>query len=161
MLIRLFLLFIIIPLIEIAILMKLGTIFGVLHTIGLVIITGIIGAFLARAQGLKVIRELQVSLSKGDVPTDPIIEGILLLISAALLVTPGVLTDIVGFILVIPYTRKIIRDVLKEYFKGKIAQGIYSGMKSDGSWFYYGSSGSQTGHGKRLNKKDDDDVIDI
>ena len=132
MFIRLFLLFTIVPLIELAILMKLGAIFGVLHTIGLVIITGIIGAFLARDQGLKVIRELQESLSRGHAPTDPIIEGILVLISAALLVTPGVLTDIIGFILVIPYTRKIIRDFLKGYFKEKISQGVYSGMKSGG-----------------------------
>jgi len=147
--------------IELAILMKLGTIFGVLHTIGLVIITGIMGAFLAREQGLKVIMEFQKSISKGRTPTDPIIEGILVLISAALLVTPGVLTDIIGFILVIPYTRKIIRDLLKKYFKEKIAQGVYSGMQSDGGWFYYNSSGGFSGKEKRLDKDKDDDVIDI
>lgn len=161
MLIRLFLLFTIVPLIELAILMKLGAIFGVLHTIGLVIITGIIGAFLARDQGLKVIRELQESLSRGHAPTDPIIEGILVLMSAALLVTPGVLTDIIGFILVIPYTRKIIRDFLKGYFKEKISQGVYSGVKSGGSLFYYGSSSGFSEKGKRSDKDKDDDVIDI
>jgi len=161
MFIRLLLLFTIVPLIELAILMKLGTIFGVLHTIGLVIITGIIGAFLARDQGLKVIRELQESLSKGQIPTNPIIEGILVLLSAALLVTPGVLTDIIGFILVIPYTRKIIRNLLKEYLKAKIAQGAYSGMQSDGGWFYYRSYGGSSEKGKRLDKDKDDDVIDI
>lgn len=139
MFIRLLLLFTIVPLVELSILMKLGAIFGVLHTIGIVIITGIIGAYLARDQGLKVIRQLQENLSTGQLPTNPIIEGILVLISAALLVTPGVLTDIIGFILVIPNTRKIVRDFLKEYFKDKIVR-----------------------EGKRFERhKDDDDVIDI
>ena len=161
MFIRLFLLFTVVPLIELAILMKLGNIFGLLHTIGLVIITGIIGAFLARDQGLKVIRELQGSLSQGKAPTDPIIEGILVLISAALLVTPGVLTDIIGFVLVIPYTRRIIRDLLKEYFKRKIAKGVYSGMQSGGGWVYHNSYGGYPEKGKRLDNDKDDDVIDI
>lgn len=154
MLIRLFLLFTIVPLIELAILMKLGNIFGVLHTIGLVVITGIIGAFLARNQGLKVIRELQECFSKGRIPTNPIIEGILVLVSAALLVTPGVLTDIIGFIFVIPYTRKIVRDFLKEYFKGKIAQGVHIGMQSGGSY------GGHSQESKRF-EGDKDDIIDI
>lgn len=161
MFIRLFLLFTIVPLIELAILMKLGTIFGVLHTIALVVITGITGALLARSQGLRVVRELQESLSKGHAPTDPIIEGFLVLISAALLVTPGVLTDVIGFILVIPYTRKIVLAFLKEYFIRRMSQGVYSGMKSDGSWFFYSSSGGFSGKRKRLDKDKDDDVIDI
>lgn len=161
MLFRLFLLFTIVPLIELAILMRLGTIFGLLHTIGLVIITGIIGAFLARDQGLKVIKELQRSLSQGQPPTDPIIEGILVLLSAALLVTPGILTDIIGFNLVIPYTRRIIRDLLKQYFKEKIAKGVYSGMQPGGGWVYHDPFGARPDKGKILDKDKDDDVIDI
>lgn len=140
--------------------MKLGTIFGVLHTVGLVILTGIIGAYLARDQGLRVIGELQKSLAEGRAPTNPIIEGALILVSAALLVTPGVLTDIVGFLLVIPYTRKILRDFLKEYFSAKIAQGFYHGMQSGGSWFYRSSTGAPPQQKKKLGK-DNDDVIDV
>ncbi len=140
--------------------MKLGTIFGVLHTVGLVVLTGIIGAYLARDQGLRVINELQKTLAEGRAPTDPIIEGALILVSAALLVTPGVLTDIVGFLLVIPFTRKILRDFLKEYFAAKIAQGVFRGMQSGGSWFYRSSSGAPPQPGKKLGK-DNDDVIDV
>ena len=161
MFLRLLLLFTIVPLVELAILMKLGAIFGVLHTIAIVIITGILGAFLARSQGLKVIRELQESLSKGDIPTNPIIEGILVLLSAALLVTPGVLTDVIGFTLVIPYTRRIIRELLKEYLKDKIAHGLNIGMRSGGSTFYYNSHPGQSREDKRLERDKDDDVIDI
>ncbi len=161
MFIRLFLLFTIVPLVELTLLIKIGNIFGVLHTIALVVITGVIGAYLARDQGLRVINELKASLATGRAPTDQIIEGALILISAVLLVTPGIITDTIGFLLVIPYTRKIMRDFLKEYFSAKIAQGVYKTYESSGSRVYYKSSGGFSDKGKKLEKDNDDDVIDV
>ncbi len=160
MFIRLFLLFTIIPLVELAILMKLGSMFGVFHTIAVVILTGIIGAYLARDQGLRVINEIQTTLAKGRVPADPLIEGALILVASAFLLTPGVLTDICGFALVMPLSRKVIRDFLKAYFAEKIAKGFYSAGQSGGSWFYSKTYSGDLRKEKRIGK-DDDDVIDV
>jgi UPF0716 protein FxsA len=158
MFIKLFLLFTLGPLIELTLLLKIGSIFGVWHTVALVIITGAIGAFLARDQGLKVLREFQNSLAQGKIPTNPIVEGALILVSAALLVTPGMITDVIGFILVIPQSRKIVVEFLRKYFAAKIAQGAYTPGQSGG--FYYRAS---YGSPPRKEKPDDKDqnVIDI
>ena len=161
MFIRLFLLFTIVPLIELTLLIKIGTVFGVFHTVALVLITGVIGAWLARDQGLRVIGELQATLGSGKIPTNQIIEGALVLVSAVLLVTPGVITDIIGFLFVIPYTRKIVRDMFKRYFADKIREGAYSGAPPGGSWFYYRSYGAPPPPPRKLNNDDDNDIIDI
>ena len=158
MFLKLFALFIILPLVELALLMKLGAIFGVLHTISLVIITGVIGALLVRQQGFRVIAEFQNSLLEGRAPTDSIIEGPMILIAAAFLLTPGIITDTLGFILVIPYTRGIIRDYLKQYFAAKVAEGAYTGMKK--GWAFYSSSTKASGHKINIDK-DKNDIIDV
>ena len=162
MFIKLFLLFTIGPLVELSLLLKLGSIFGVWHTIGLVVITGAIGAFLARDQGLKVLREFQDSLAQGTIPTNPIVEGALILVSAALLVTPGVITDVIGFILVIPQSRKIVVELLKKYFAHNIAEGRYRPGHSTGQpgGFSYHSSYTTDPRDKKP-RSNDPNVIDI
>jgi len=162
MFLRLFLLFTIVPLVELTLLIKIGTVFGVFHTVALVVITGVIGAWLARDQGLRVIGELQAALGSGKIPTNQIIEGALVLVSAVLLVTPGVITDIIGFLCVIPNTRKIIRDIFKKSFAEKIREGAYSATHPGESWFYYKSYGAPPPPPPRKLKNDDDnDIIDI
>jgi UPF0716 protein FxsA len=146
------------PLIELTLLLKIGSIFGVWHTVALVVITGIVGAYLARDQGLKVIREFQESLAQGKIPTNPIVEGALILVAAALLVTPGVITDIIGFLFVIPQSRKIIAEFLRQYFAGKIAEGAYTQSRSGG--FYHNVSFDPPPSQKKKPDKDHD-VIDI
>jgi UPF0716 protein FxsA len=122
MLLKLLLLFIITPVIEMAVLIELGKRIGTLQTIGIIVITGIIGASLAKSQGLRIYRSISESVDHGELPHNHLIEGLLILIGGALLITPGILTDIAGFLLVIPWTRKLVREALKKYFKGKIVK---------------------------------------
>ncbi|MBU1486895.1 membrane protein FxsA [bacterium] len=119
---KLFLLFIIIPILEMAVLIELGQRFGTWRTIGLIVITGIVGASLAKSQGLQVYRNLQASLYNGRMPHNHLIEGLLVLIGGAFLITPGLLTDMAGLILVLPWTRRLIRERLKRYFKARITR---------------------------------------
>jgi len=120
MIFKLFLLFTIVPLIELALLIKIGSYIGVMMTITIVVITGIAGASLARYEGLSVFNQLRSVLSEGDIPTDELIEGLLIFVGGALLLTPGFLTDILGFLLIIPISRRTIREHLKKYFKERI-----------------------------------------
>ncbi len=117
---RLLLLFTLVPLIELALLIKLGELTGVWTTIGIVILTGIIGAYLARREGLKAWQRLQKSLHEGLSPADELIEALLILIAGAVLITPGLLTDLFGFGLLIPPVRKWVRNRLSRHFRNRI-----------------------------------------
>ncbi len=120
MLLKLFALFVVTPVVEMALLIELGKRIGTLRTIGIIVLTGIIGASLAKSQGTRIVRNIKESVNNGEMPHDHLIEGILILIGGALLITPGILTDAAGFILVIPWTRRLIRDRLKKYFMRRI-----------------------------------------
>lgn len=120
MLLRLFALFVITPVVEMALLIELGKRIGTLQTIGIIVLTGIVGASLAKSQGLRILRNIKESVHNGEMPHNHLIEGVLILIGGALLITPGILTDTAGFVLVIPWTRRLIRERLKKYFKGRI-----------------------------------------
>lgn len=109
---KLLLLFVALPAIELAILIELGSRFGTLHTIGLIIVTGVVGASLARGQGISTVRAIQSEVAEGRLPADPMVDGVMILIAAALLVTPGVLTDTFGFMCLVPAFRKVVRGVL-------------------------------------------------
>ncbi len=98
--------FLIVPIIEIYLLIKVGGIIGVLPTIGLVILTAVLGAALLRAQGLQTYMRFNNTLAKGRMPAAEILEGVALLIGGALLLTPGFFTDVIGFICLIPFTRR-------------------------------------------------------
>ncbi len=112
-----FLLFLIIPFIEIYLLLKIGAIVGVFPTIFLVVFTAVLGAWLLRQQGLATWLRLQESLAKGTIPAFEMIEGPILLVGGALLLTPGFFTDILGFLCLIPATRKKLANYI-------IAKGI-------------------------------------
>ena len=128
MFLKLLLLFIVTPLVEMAILIELGRRFGTWHTIGIVLLTGLIGASLAKVQGLQVYRNLMSSLYNGELPHNYLIEGLLLLIGGALLITPGVLTDLVGFVLVLPWTRSLVRERVKSQLRKHL---IYGGSSTN------------------------------
>jgi len=102
----LFLAFIIVPIIEIYLLIKVGSTIGVGFTLLLIIATAIIGAYLLRLQGISTLSRVQLSLSQGQIPAIELIEGILLVATGALLLTPGFFTDAIGFLGLIPYTRR-------------------------------------------------------
>jgi len=104
----LFLMFIAVPLIELALLIKIGEVIGVLATVGLVIVTAVIGVSLLRMQGVMALRKAQESLQAGRPPIDSVVEGVCLLVAGAFLLTPGLLTDAVGFLLLVPQIRSAI-----------------------------------------------------
>ena len=104
----LFLLFIAVPLVEIYMLLEVGGIIGAVPTIGLVVLTAAAGAALVRAQGFSTIMQVRRSLEAGEVPAVAIIEGICLLVAGALLLTPGFLTDAIGFGCLIPPLRRAL-----------------------------------------------------
>ena len=113
MLFKLFIVFSIIPIIELAILIELGSRIGSTIIVTLIITTGMAGALLARNQGLYVLRQLQSSIQRIQSPADPIIDGVLVLIGGLLLLTPGILTDAIGFLILFPFSRQSLRNFLK------------------------------------------------
>jgi UPF0716 protein FxsA len=113
---RLLILFIGVPLVEILILIKLGSIYGFWSTVLLVIGTGILGASLARLYGVNIWIEIQKELGAGQMPANKLVDGLLILVGGIVLLTPGLVTDIAGFILLIPFTRQFIKKWLKNKF---------------------------------------------
>lgn len=104
----LFAAFLIIPIIEIYLLIQVGSLIGALPTIGLVVLTAVLGVALLRAQGLQTYLRFQRSLSEGRYPATEILEGVALLLGGALLLTPGFFTDFVGFVCLVPLTRRAL-----------------------------------------------------
>lgn len=126
MFVRLLLLFSIIPLVELALLIKLGGIMGVIPTVLLVAGTGVGGAYLAKSQGFKLLQEVLGALKEGQIPADHLIEGMLMLVGAVLLVTPGVLTDLSGIVLFIPYTRRVVARFTRKKFTQWLREGKFN-----------------------------------
>lgn len=147
---KLFLLLTLTPLLELAILIRLGQYAGLWPTVGLVIITGAAGALLARGQGLRVIREFQQSLRQGRLPADPMLDGLLVVAGGALLLTPGLITDAVGFSLVFPPTRAWWRV----YAKAKLLNALASGAVTFTRF-------QRHPRGASRHAPDRDDVIDV
>ena len=103
-----FFVFVAVPLAELALLIKVGELIGVLPTVLLVIVTAMLGVTLLRIQGLTVLQNARNSLEAGRAPIDSVIDGVLLLVAGAFLLTPGLLTDTVGFLLLVPQVRRAI-----------------------------------------------------
>jgi len=117
MFIRLLAVFIVIPLIELIILIKVGSYIGLWPTILIVVLTGIVGASLARYQGFIIINKIRSDVSSGRVPARELIDGLLVLIGGIVLLTPGFITDICGFFLLIPFTRNLIKGFVRSQFE--------------------------------------------
>ncbi|MCU1463931.1 MAG: FxsA cytoplasmic rane protein [Acidimicrobiales bacterium] len=107
------LLFILIPLAEIWVIVQVGQAIGVLNTFGLLVLSGIIGGWLMKREGLAVWRRAQASVERGQVPTKELIDGVLILGGGALMVAPGFITDIVGMLLLLPPVRAAIRALVR------------------------------------------------
>lgn len=120
MLLRLILLFTLVPLIELSLLIELGRHIGLGSTIAIVLVTGIIGAYLAKYEGFKVISGIRQELGAGKIPAEGLIDGVIILAGGLLLLTPGLLTDSIGFLALIPVTRNHLKQYLKRKFKQKI-----------------------------------------
>ncbi|WGI16740.1 FxsA family protein [Methanonatronarchaeum sp. AMET-Sl] len=123
MLLKIIALFITVPLIDLLVLLKIANYIGTLETIAIVILTGIVGGALAKIQGLKTLQKFQEEVMMGGPPSNRIMDGFLILFGAGLLLTPGFITDIAGFLLLIPITRPIIKKAISKYISKKTQQG--------------------------------------
>ena len=119
-----FLIFIGLPALEIFLMIKIGSKIGALNTIALIFLTAIIGVFFARMQGIQTLRSGLVNLYKNKAPIFEILSGASIALAALLLIIPGFFTDIVGFLLLIPFTRKFL-------FNNFLFQKLKSNKKND------------------------------
>lgn len=123
MLSRLIFLFVTIPLVELAILLQVGQWIGLWPTVGLVVATGIAGAALARHQGLRAFLAVQQELASGRLPGRSLLDGLSILVGGAFLLTPGILTDIVGFSLLLTPSRRWIQRAVQRRMERRINEG--------------------------------------
>lgn len=112
--------FIIIPVVEIAIFLWIGQHVGTSWTLFLIAATALVGAWLAKRQGMQVIRLAQVQIQNRDMPSEAILDGLCVLIGGILLIFPGFATDFAGLLLMVPWTRKILKTWLKWWFANLI-----------------------------------------
>ena len=114
----LFLMFLTVPLAEIYVLLEVGSLIGALPTVGVVVLTAVIGAALVRVQGFSTVMRIRTSLERGELPAIALLEGAFLLVAGALLLTPGFITDALGFAFLYPPARVfIIQHLLIEKLK--------------------------------------------
>jgi UPF0716 protein FxsA len=117
------LLFVIVPIVELMLLIQLGQVVGLMPTLLLVLATGVGGAILARAEGVRVFFQFQRELASGRLPGQAMLDGIAVLVGGAFLLTPGVLTDLVGFSLLFPPTRRWIQRAVRARLERQIRDG--------------------------------------
>lgn len=135
----LFLLFIVMPIVEIMVLMNVGSLIGALPTIAIVILTAWIGAAMVRQQGMATYQSVQNKLAQGQVPSDEIIAAMLLLVAGVLLLTPGFITDGFGLLLLWPVSRGVMVKAVQQQMAKSKANG------AQGSTFFY-SNFQQSNH---------------
>ncbi|NBG87306.1 FxsA family protein [Isachenkonia alkalipeptolytica] len=142
---RLILLFTVVPIVELYILIQIGNEIGAFNTIMLVFITGVVGAVLSKSEGRQIIGNIKREMAMGKMPGDELINGLCVLVGGALLLTPGIFTDVLGFVLVIPFTRMFLIKTIKRKIKSMITEGTVN--------VYYKDSGDFTN--KRSSKGED------
>ncbi|MFC6938904.1 FxsA family protein [Salinirubellus sp. GCM10025818] len=139
-----------IPLLDVMLLVILATQLGAVATVALVVLTALIGLLLVRAEGRHTLRKLESKVAAGEIPTDELLDGGLILVAGALLLTPGLVTDLVGLVLVIPPSRYPVRVLLKKYVVTPYLDAKARGMVS-GSVYTGGFPGaSETGGGRTV-----------
>ncbi|MBI3267915.1 MAG: FxsA family protein [Planctomycetes bacterium] len=148
MLLWLFLLFTLVPMLELALLLELGGRVGVLPTVAFVAGAGMLGAWLARRQGVRAVQTVRLEMAAGRMPTDALLDGLLVLVGAVLLITPGVLTDALGLALLLPPVRRGIRRLLKKWVAARMHLVVVS------------SEGAFEGAGPRAGRKSPSVILD-
>ena len=123
MFIRLLLLFTLLPIVELALLIEVGQRLGTWITVALVVGTGAVGAALARVEGLRAFSRLRQAIAAGAFPGDELFDGALILTGGLLLITPGLLTDLVGFAVLLPLTRRLFKAYLKRAVRRRLRSG--------------------------------------
>ncbi|MEM8557518.1 MAG: FxsA family protein [Bacteroidota bacterium] len=120
---RLLLLFLIVPIVELFLLVWLGDRIGLGPTLLLIVVTALVGSFLAQREGLAAWRRFQARIGEGKLPGKELSDGLIILVAGALLLTPGVLTDVVGFLGLLPPTRALIRRSVAGRFRASVEAG--------------------------------------
>ncbi|MEX0980291.1 MAG: FxsA family protein, partial [Gemmatimonadota bacterium] len=137
------LLFIVVPLVELALLIRLGQWMGFWPTMGLVLLTGAVGAWLARAEGFRTVWQLRSDLEQGRIPHQAMQDGVAILVGGVLLLTPGFLTDAAGFSLLFPPTRRWVQrrfrrriedGIRKGHTEGRIRAGVFRTGPTSDEW---------------------------
>lgn len=120
---RLFALFLIVPVVDLAVLVAVGDRVGFWPTIAVVVLTALVGSWLAKREGLAAWRRVQGTVLSGGVPGQALVDGLLILVAGTLLLTPGFLTDIVGLLGLFPPTRAVLRRAVRARFERAVREG--------------------------------------
>lgn len=120
---KLLALFVLVPIAEMVLLIRMGDWIGLWPTLGLVLATGALGAWLARSQGARVIRAIRAELAAGRMPADSLLDGLFVLVGGVLLLTPGLLTDVTGLLFLLPRPRAALRSALGRKLERMIRSG--------------------------------------
>lgn len=120
---KLLLIFIGVPILELILLFKVGQIIGIGYTIVMIVVTGFVGVLLAKQQGFIVVKQLQNTLSYGQMPGDAILDGIFVFAGGLVLLAPGFITDTIGFLFLLPSSRRIFKEYLKNLLKQYLSTG--------------------------------------
>ena len=113
----LFLVFLVVPFVELYVILQVGQAIGVLNTIALLLIVSAVGAWLVKREGLSVLRRAQQRAQQGSVPGKELVDGVLILFAGALLLTPGFVTDVVGILLLLPPVRAALRSSVASWLR--------------------------------------------
>jgi UPF0716 protein FxsA len=124
-LLRLFLLFAIVPVIEVWLIIKVGRVIGPLPTVAILLAISLAGAWLARSQGFRVIAAIQGELAAGRLPAAHILDGAFVLAGGILLLTPGFFTDLVGLVLLFPPSRRVLKRWLGIWLENRLRRGSF------------------------------------
>ena len=155
----LFVLFIVVPIVELYVLIQIGQAIGILPTIALLILDSILGAALMRSQGRAAWRRFNQAIAEGRVPGREVIDGVLVIFGGALLLTPGFLSDFLGLFLLLPPTRAIVRAVLVRRFGARLAASAAQGAQT--RIFSFGGQPRPGSRGFGADgRRTDDDVVD-
>ncbi|BEH11192.1 MULTISPECIES: FxsA family protein [Geobacter] len=125
MLLRLFLIFSIVPIIELYLLIRVGKLIGALPTVALLLLISLAGAWLVRSQGFVILRRIQEELAMGRLPAAGLLDGALVLLGGLLLLTPGFFSDVIGLFFIIPPTRAVIKQFLGLWLQNRLARGQF------------------------------------
>jgi UPF0716 protein FxsA len=124
MLFKLFVLFIVVPVTEIYIIIKVGSLIGAGPTVALLLLISFVGALLVRNQGFTVLRRIQSELAQGRLPAAELLDGAIILVGSVLLLTPGFFTDFLGLFFLVPFTRSIIKQFACLWMQRRLSRGV-------------------------------------